>query len=93
MRIVSSFVFAAAISQHAFAAPDVIPVELINGLPFINVAVGAASTRAMFDSGGKLGISLPAAIIEKAGTVKVLDEKKKFKDIHVNGTDDTRILA
>ncbi|WP_426343892.1 hypothetical protein ACN9MU_30655 [Pseudoduganella sp. R-32] len=93
MRIVSSFVLAAAISQHAVAAPDVIPVELINGLPFINVAVGAASTRAMFDSGGKLGISLPAAVIEKAGTVKVLDEKKKFKDIHGNVYEVPRLLA
>jgi hypothetical protein len=38
----------------------------------------------MFDSGGKLGISLPAEIIEKSGAVQVLDEKKKFRDLQGN---------
>lgn len=81
VRLLSTFLFAAAFSQHAIAAPDVIPLEFVNGIPFLNVTIGAASSRMMFDSGGRLGISIPAATIGQAGSVKVLEEKKKFQDL------------
>lgn len=91
--IFSGFILAAAICQQAVAAPDVVPLEFINGIPFLNVAVGAASSRMMFDSGGRLGISLPAETIEKAGTVQVLDEKKKFQDLQGKVYEMPKVIA
>lgn len=70
-----------------------VPLEFINGLPFINITVGAASTRVMLDSGGKLGISLPAETIEKSGSVQVLEEKKKFKDMQGNVYEVPNVVA
>lgn len=94
MRILSSFVLAAIISQHtAAAAADAVPLEFINGIPFLNVSVGAASSRMMFDSGGRLGISVPAETIAKAGSVQLLEEKKKFKDLQGNTYETPRVIA
>jgi hypothetical protein len=59
-----------------------VPIEFIQGLPFVNVKVGAASLRMMFDSGGKLGLSLPAAAVDAAGTVKLLERKYRFSDLN-----------
>jgi hypothetical protein len=93
VRSVSSFLFAAVVCQQAVAAPDVVPLEFVNGIPFMNVSVGATSSRMMFDSGGKLGISLPAATISQAGSVKVLDEKKKFQDLQGRVYETQRVIA
>lgn len=92
MRILSSFLLAAIVSQHA-AAADVVPLELINGIPFLNVSVGATSSRMMFDSGGRLGISVPAETITKAGSVQLLDERKKFKDMQGNSYETSRVIV
>ena len=70
-----------------------VPLEFINGIPFVNVTIGAASSRVMFDSGGKLGISLPAEAIEKSGSVQVLDEKQKFKDLQGNVYEVPKLMA
>lgn len=93
MRIFSSFIFAAVVSQQAVAAPDVVPLEFFNGIPFLNVTVGASSSRMMFDSGGRLGISLPAATISQSGSVKVLDEKKKFRDLQGTVYETPRLIV
>lgn len=93
MRIFSSFILAAMVCQQAAAAPDLVPLELINGIPFMSVTVGAASSRMMFDSGGKLGISLPASTIEQSGSVKVLEEKKKFRDLQGRAYETPRLIA
>lgn len=93
MRLVSSFIFAVAVCRQAVAAPDVVPLEFVNGIPFMNVSVGAASSRMMFDSGGKLGISLSAATISQSGSVKVLDEKKKFQDLQGKVYETQRVIA
>ena len=66
----------------AAAAPDVVPLTFINNLPFVNVKVGAASTQLMIDSGGKLGISLPGSTVTASGSVTLLDEKTRFRDLH-----------
>ncbi len=93
MRIFSTLILAAVVCQQAIAAPDVVPLEFINGIPFMNVNIGAASSRMMFDSGGKLGISLPAPVIEQSGSVKVLDEKKKFRDLQGRAYETPRVVA
>ncbi|MGW8394950.1 hypothetical protein [Pseudoduganella sp. HUAS MS19] len=92
MRILSIFIFAAAASQHATAA-DVVPLEFVNGIPFLNVSVGATSSRMMFDSGGRLGISVAAETIAKAGSVQLLDERKKFKDLYGNSYETPRLIV
>jgi hypothetical protein len=46
------------------------------------ITVGAAPPeRMMFDSGGKISISVPQSTIERAASVKVLDEKESFSDL------------
>ena len=77
----------------AHAAPDVVPLQFINGIPFLDITIGSASTRVMFDSGGKLGISLPAETIEKSGSVQVLDEKKKFQDLQGKVHEVPKVIA
>jgi hypothetical protein len=47
----------------------------------------------MFDSGGKLGISVPAAAVEQAGSVKVLDEKRKFQDLQGKSYETPAVVA
>jgi len=93
MRFALSLIFTASVSQHAVAAPDVVPLQFINGIPFLTVSIGAASTRMMFDSGGKLGISVPAAAVEQAGSVKVLDEKRKFQDLQGKSYETPAVVA
>lgn len=92
MRTFFSFILAAAVCQHA-AAADVVPLEFINGIPFMNITVGAAKARVMFDSGGRLGISLPATTIEQSGSVRVLDEKQRFQDLQGKAYEVPRIVA
>lgn len=93
MRIFFSFLLAAAVCQNALAAKDVVPLEFINGIPFVNISIGAAKARVMFDSGGRLGISLPAATAEKSGSVKVLEEKQRFQDLQGKVYEVPRIVA
>lgn len=93
MRTFFSFILAAAACQNAAAAKDVIPLEFINGIPFVSISVGAAQARVMFDSGGRLGISLPAAIVEKSGSVKVLEEKQRFQDLQGKAYEVPRVVA
>ncbi len=76
--------FIVATSLHmaaAAAAPDVVALTYINGLPFVAVTVGAATTRLMVDSGGALGISIPEATVAKAGSVTLLAHKTRFHDL------------
>lgn len=71
-----------AIAQSApSAAPDIVPLRFVDGLPFVQVAVGAARGEMMFDSGGGFGISLPSATIDAAGSVTMLDETSRFSDL------------
>lgn len=92
MRFFFSFILALVIGQQA-AAADVVPLEFISGVPFIKVTLGAASSRMMFDSGGKLGISIPQEAIDQSGSVQVLDEKKKFQDLQGTVHEVPKVLA
>lgn len=79
------FIVATALQLAAkAAAPDVVPLTFINGLPFVHVTVGAAPTLLMLDSGGALGISLPEATVAKAGSVTLTDHKTRFSDLSGN---------
>jgi len=76
-------VFLAGASLHAAAtAADLVPLRFVNGLPFVNVAIGAASSQMMFDSGGALAISLPESTVRQSGSVTLLDRTTKFRDLH-----------
>lgn len=75
-------VFLAAAGLHvAASAADVVPLTFINGLPFVTVKIGAVASELMIDSGGSLGISVPEKTIKEAGSVKLLEQKTKFKDL------------
>ncbi|MCE3261915.1 MAG: hypothetical protein K0R43_994 [Pseudoduganella sp.] len=74
--------FLAIRCASASAAPDIVPLEFVGGIPFVKVTVGAAPAgRMMFDSGGMIGIAVPQSTIEQSGSVKVLDEKRRFSDL------------
>jgi hypothetical protein len=76
-------VFLAGASLNAAAmAADLVPLRFVNGLPFVTVAIGAASSQMMFDSGGALGISLPESTVRQAGSVTLLERTTKFGDLH-----------
>lgn len=79
----AAFIVAAILHTAAAAAtaPDVVPLAFINDIPFVAVAVGAAPTRLMIDSGGSLGLSIPETTVAKAGSVTLLDHKTKFRDL------------
>ncbi|WP_156895727.1 hypothetical protein [Massilia putida] len=64
------------------AEQDNIPIHFINGLPFFAVNIGTVRTEMMFDSGGPLGISVPESTIARSGSVTLLPETAKFRDIH-----------
>jgi hypothetical protein len=64
------------------AQPDTVPLHFIGGLPFVAVTVGAVRSELLFDSGGRLGISLPESTAAGAGTVTLLPETATFSDIH-----------
>ena len=66
----------------AVAAPDVAALTFINGLPFVDVKVGATTARMMIDSGGALGISLPQATVRASGSVTLLGSTTRFSDLH-----------
>lgn len=73
---------AALVCTASAAEQDNIPLHFINGLPFVPVTVGTVHTEMMFDSGGPLGISIPESTVAGSGSVTVLPEKQKFRDIH-----------
>lgn len=78
----AAFIVAAILhTAAAAAAPDVVPLTFINDIPFVAVAVGAAPTRLMIDSGGSLGMSIPVTTVARAGSVTLLDHKTKFRDL------------
>ncbi len=39
-------------TMAAQAAPDIVPLEFIQGLPFVDVTIGAATSRMLFESRG-----------------------------------------
>lgn len=63
------------------AEPDTVPLHFIGGLPFVGVRVGTVQSDMLFDSGGPLSISLPERAAAASGTVTLLDDKAKFRDI------------
>lgn len=63
-------------------AADLVPITLINDIPFTTVKVGHASARLMIDSGGSLGISMPETMAKTSGSVTLLDSTSKFRDLH-----------
>lgn len=62
----------------AARAADVVPMTFINGLPFVEVAVGATSSSLMIDSGGSLGISIPEMTVEKSGRSRYSIRQRSF---------------
>jgi len=67
---------------HSMAtAADVVPLTFINSLPFATVKIGATASQLMIDSGGSLGISIPEQTIKDAGSVQLLEQTTKFRDL------------
>lgn len=61
-------------------APTLATLSFVRGIPFVPVTVGAVKTELMFDSGGRLGITLPDDLIKRSGSVRVLEHKSKHGD-------------
>ncbi len=60
--------------------PSLLPLNFVHGIPFVAVSVGGIETELMFDSGGKLGITLANDLIQRSGSVEVLEHKSKRGD-------------
>ena len=73
---------AGAVLYAAASAADVVPLTFITGLPFATVKIGAVASRLMIDSGGSLGISIPEKTIRASGSVRLLDQKTRFRDLN-----------
>ena len=72
---------AGCVFQSVATAADVVPLTFINSLPFATVKIGATASRLMIDSGGSLGISIPEQTIRDAGSVQLLEQTTKFRDL------------
>ena len=72
---------------------SVVPLTFVQKIPFVRVAIGSTEAELMFDSGGKLGITLPMDVIKRAGSVKILDHKSKHGDAAGNVYEVPDILA
>jgi len=83
----------AAGAEMPSMTPRLTPLNFLRGIPFIAVTVGAVETELMFDSGGKLGLTLPDDIIQRSGSVKVLAHKSKFGDAAGNVYEVADLLA
>lgn len=72
---------AGAILHLTASGADVVPLTFVNGLPFATVKIGSTESRLMIDSGGSLSISIPEKTVRESGSVRLLDQKTKFRDI------------
>lgn len=61
-------------------AAEVIPVRFIDGLPVIEVQLGAIRADFLLDTGGQLGITVPQPLINSATGVKLGIEQRKMVD-------------
>ena len=68
-------------AQAGAAEQDNIPIHFIDDLPFVELTVGAVRTEMMFDSGGPLSISIPKSTVVTSGSVTLLPETAKFRDV------------
>jgi len=61
-------------------AAEVIPVRFIDGLPVIEVQLGAIRADFLLDTGGQLGITVPPPLINSATGVKLGIARRKMGD-------------
>lgn len=70
---------ALAVTSSACAA-ETIPVRMIDGLPVIEVQLGAIKADFLLDTGGQLAITVPPPLINSATGVKLGAEQRKMGD-------------
>ena len=61
-------------------AAEVIPVRFIDGLPVVEVQLGAIRADFLVDTGGQLGITVPPPLINSATGIKLGIEQQKMGD-------------
>jgi len=61
-------------------AAETVPVRMIDGLPVIEVQLGAIKADFLLDTGGQLGITVPPPLINNATGVKLGTEQRKMGD-------------
>ena len=61
-------------------AADTVPVRMIDGLPVVEVQLGAIKADFLLDTGGQLGITVPPPLINNATGVKLGAEQRKMGD-------------
>lgn len=80
LKLCTILIYALMTYKDCAAEPSTQALEFVQNLPFLNVKVGNANTRLMFDSGGQLGVTLSKDVITAAGNVKLLDHTSKHGD-------------
>jgi hypothetical protein len=70
-------VFAAASSA---SAAEAIPVRMIDGLPVVEVQLGAIKADFLLDTGGQLAITVPPPLINSATGVRLGTDQRKMGD-------------
>ena len=68
------------VGLSASLAAEVVPVRFIDGLPVIEVQLGAIKADFLLDTGGQLGITVPPPLINGATGVKLGIEQRKMGD-------------
>lgn len=76
-RLIAASILAAHSGVHA---AETIPVRLIDGLPVVEVRLGAIKADFLLDTGGQLAITVPPPLINTATGVSLGTEQRKMGD-------------
>ena len=79
-KAATSCLVAALLGVSHIEAAEVIPVRFIDGLPVVEVQLGAIRADFLLDTGGQLGITVPPPLINSATGVKLGIEQRKMGD-------------
>lgn len=66
--LAAAFSFCLSLATHVHAALPV-PVAFVDGLPVVNVKLGAVKVDFLLDTGGQIGITVPAPLVTPATEV------------------------
>ena len=79
-RLIGICIAAILLAVGSVEAAEAVPVRLIDGLPMIQVQLGAIKADFLLDTGGQLGITVPPPLINAATGVRLGTEQRKMGD-------------
>ena len=80
LRVPIGLLFALGAWAQSCAAAEKIPLRFIDTLPVVQVQLGDVKADFLLDTGGQIGITVPAPLINGATKVTVRDEFQKTGD-------------